>query len=37
MTFGVACCAIEMIASSISRFDIAGFNLRSPAPPYTIY
>src|SRR5260370_42406318 len=25
MTFGVACCAIEMIASSTARFDIARF------------
>ena len=23
MTFGLACCAIEMIASSTARFDIA--------------
>src|SRR5437763_15894252 len=25
MTFGLACCAIEMMAMGASRFDIAGF------------
>ncbi|HOK48201.1 MAG TPA: NADH-quinone oxidoreductase subunit B, partial [Bryobacteraceae bacterium] len=25
LTFGLACCAIEMIASSAARFDIARF------------
>src|ERR1035437_773516 len=34
MTFGLACCAIEMIASSTARVDIAGFGseLFRPSP-----
>jgi NADH-quinone oxidoreductase subunit B len=28
MTFGIACCAIEMIATGASRFDIDRFGLR---------
>jgi len=32
MTFGLACCAIEMIASSTARFDIAALARRCFAP-----
>ena len=34
MTFGLACCAIEMIASSTARFDIArfGWEVFRPSP-----
>ncbi len=29
LTFGLACCAFEMIASAMSRFDIAGFGMEA--------
>ena len=32
LTFGLACCAIEMIAASTSRFDIAASAPKSFAP-----
>lgn len=32
LLFGLACCALEMIASGISRHDIARFGSNSSAP-----
>ena len=32
LTFGLACCAFEMIASAMSRFDIARFGMEAMRP-----
>ena len=32
-TFGLACCAIEMMATGAADFDISGSAWRSSAPP----
>ena len=32
MTFGIACCAIEMMATGMSRFDLARFGMEAYRP-----
>lgn len=34
LNFGLACCAIEMIAASMAKFDIARFGSRSSGRPH---
>ena len=33
MTFGIACCAIEMMATGAARFDMDRFGAGASAPP----
>src|SRR3977135_3879967 len=33
MTFGLACCAVEMMQMSIPRYDAERFGFAPPAPP----
>src|SRR5260370_28150930 len=33
MTFGLACCAVEMMHMSMPRYDAERFGLSPPAPP----
>jgi NADH:ubiquinone oxidoreductase subunit B-like Fe-S oxidoreductase len=32
-TFGLACCAIEMICTAANRYDIARFGMEGQSPP----